>query len=222
MNQSYDLCVYNDEKRDNKVGENVILKMHKNMQIPVKNEGWDDVVFVNENSSMSSVKTTLELLLLKSGSYKEIMEELAQTFPEFRNIYDLPQDSRYHSLSVSRHTYHVYTFIHNKTSDLKLLWAALLHDTGKGLCKSFVNHKGETTRHANFIGHEFSSSQIASYYLNKLGYDDHFTKDVSALCQFHMYPMKAGDKKLKEIKRLLGDNLFDDLMLLHEADLQAK
>lgn len=72
------------------------------------------------------------------------------------------------------------------------------------------------------VKHENVSAQLAAYYLTMMEYDDQFIKDVVALVQFHMIPMNAGNKKMKQIKDLLGDNLFNKLMILHEADTEAK
>ena len=47
---------------------------------------------------------------------------------------------------------------------------------------------------------------------------------VSVLIMWHMRPYLAweqSDKAMQKDKKLLGETLFNDIMLLHEADLYA-
>ncbi|PAV30320.1 hypothetical protein CIL05_07570 [Virgibacillus profundi] len=223
MNTHVDDCVESDLNRDRSVGKEVIMKMYKSMQIPVKNEGWDEVVIINpEMNEAHEERKTLENIITQNKNYETVMSTLSHYMNDFKKIHELPHDSKYHSFSVSRHTYHVFDYIRDRTDDLRLLWAALFHDVGKGYTKSFINYKGEKTRYASFLGHENISAQIALYALLELGYDTEFATRVSALCQFHMYLMSAGDKKMNEIQEMLGNDLYEDLMILHWADMQAK
>lgn len=225
MNVNHDTCVDQDGNRVRSVGEEVIGKMYKSMQIPLLNEGWDKVTFVDkydEGQTLDNLRLEMEDHISSNLNHEELMNYLSDCYYEFQEIYDLPQDSKYHSFSVSRHTFQVYKYIKNLTSDLELLYATLFHDLGKSYCKTFKNYRGEESKYAHYYGHEYVSSQIAANILSELGYNRSFTMNVSALCQFHMYPISASEKKMKQINRLLGDTLFEKLMLLHEADKQAK
>ena len=217
---------YRDEKRDRKVGNEVIHKMYKNLHIPVENEGWDKVIYTeHDNKYFERFKKHHEKAIDAGSTHDVLFNELSTFIPEFKHIKDLSQDSSYHSFSVSRHTYHVYKQIfenYHEQDRLMMLWVSLFHDLGKAFCKSFVNHKGEETKYANFIGHEYVSAQLAATYLDLLGYDVDFIKQVTTLIQFHMMPMKASEKKIDEVNRLIGDELFRKLMILHEADTNAK
>ncbi|MDW8516915.1 ATP-binding protein [Priestia flexa] len=226
LNEHIDEVKSRNQQRARVVKEESINRMYKSAHIPVENEGWDEVTYISTKKRHSiEHKEACEKLFTKHLPHDELFSELSCYIPDFSAIIDLPQDSKYHSFSVSRHTYYVYLHIQEHYQDpnkLVLLWAALFHDLGKGTCKSFVNYKGEETKYASFIGHDYVSSQLAAYWLTILGYEGEFVKRVSALTQFHMYPMNAGDKKLRELKELLGDELFSELIILHEADLQAK
>lgn len=217
---------FNNLKRKRVVPEHVINNMYKTMHIPVKNEGWDKVCYNSEkNKYLSRFAQEYEELILRNDGHDKILNELSVFIPEFEDIFNLPQDSKYHYFSVSRHTYHVYEEVlqnYNGKNKMIMLWASLFHDIGKAFCKSFINYKGEKTRYASFIGHEFVSSQLAAYYLDKIGYEIDYIQKVAALVQFHMYPMKAGEKKMKQINKLLGEELYSDLLFLHEADKKAK
>lgn len=229
LNTPMSMCVYNDSQRERTVGYEVIDKMYRTLQIPTKLEGWDEVKLVNDKYTfMKEYKTIFEFLISTEDDHDSLFYELAKIIPEFNDIVDVPQDSSYHSFSISRHIYHTYLHVknyydrYNDNRYMENLIAALFHDLGKGHCKSFHNHKGELKKYASFIGHEFVSAQLASEYLVKLGYDDEFVKYVADLIQFHMTPMNMSEKQEKKLRELLTEEQYNDLMFLHEADLQAK
>lgn len=230
MNTSIGKCLYSDSQRTRKVGYEVIDKMYRTLQIPTKLEGWNQVIYINEDFKYEKpYKEIFELTLLDSyPEHDTLFRELGYIIHEFNDIYNVPQDSTYHSFSISRHIYYVYKHIKDNYQNYKgnhyfeLLVAAVFHDLGKGHCKSFYNHKGEEKRYASFIGHEFVSAQLAGDYLSKLDYSDKFIKYVVDLIQFHMTPMNMSEKQEKKLKSLITEELHEDLMFLHEADTKAK
>ncbi|MEC1155987.1 AAA family ATPase [Cytobacillus horneckiae] len=226
MNTAFDLIFERNKMRTRLVDEAIIKKMYKTVHLPVKGEGWDEVHYIGEKKSFrENFRLEMESLLLNDLGHDHLFDRLSFHLHEFKGILNLPQDSSYHSFSVSRHTYHVYHYLlehYIEDDKLMMLWAALYHDTGKAFCKSFANFKGEETKYANFIGHEFVSSQLASSSLYLLGYNQDFIQKVVELVQLHMVPMNASEKKLAEIKKLIGTTQFNKLLLLHEADMQAK
>lgn len=226
FNVSRSQYIRQNEGRQRIVPIESINKMYKNLHIPVENEGWNGVIYVSDTTSyLKQYKELYEKFIQERLSHDDLFDNLSVYMSEFKDIKDLPQDSSYHSFSVSRHTYYVYKYIlenYHEEDRLVMLWAALFHDTGKAFCKSFVNFKGEETKYASFIGHEYVSSQIAAVNLSHLGYDEEFIKSVSTLVQFHMMPMNGSEKKMKEIEQLIGVDLYKKLLILHEADLQAK
>lgn len=227
MNEHIDTIKKRNGNRTRKVDDYVIKRMYKNLQIPILNEGWNEVNYIStmKNLNVSKQKSYLENLLLGDHEHDEFFEKMINVIPDFQVILNLPQDSIYHSFSVSRHTYFVYENIkkeYDEADKLILLWASIFHDLGKAFCKSFTNYKGEKTRYANFIGHEHVSAQLAAWWLTSIGYDDEFVHKVTTLVQCHMIPMNASDKKLVEIERLIGDELYKKLMILHTADMEAK
>lgn len=230
MNTPIENCLRNDWNRDRKVGVEAINKMYKNLHIPTKLEGWDEVIFVNQESKESNteLREKFEKLIDSDLSHDKLLVELVQLIPEFHSIYDVPHDSTYHSFSISRHTYYIFKHIQENKDSYKgshykeLLVASLFHDVGKGICKSFYNYKGEEKRYASYIGHENCSAQIAIVHLTIMGYSDDFIKYVADLIQFHMMPMDMSAKTEKRLKKLLTEEQLEDLMFLHKADKQAK
>lgn len=220
---SYEECLLRNGKRDRVVPEEVIAKMYKNLHVPTIGEGFDEVVF--ENTSDKETFVFSQMNALSDGGHDDIFVDLKTIFPVFKYIYNLPQDSSYHSFSVSRHTYHVHDYVRKNYNGERLqemLLAALFHDVGKAFCKSFKNYKGEEARFANFIGHENCSAQLVVSELSRLGYDEDKIKYIADLVQFHMMPMDASEKTKKKLSGLLTEEQLQDLYFLHEADLQAK
>lgn len=227
MNTSMPTSLHQDSVRDRRVGFEVIDKMYKQLHVPTKLEGWDKVIFNHQYSILENHHRELvkSQLFSDEPDHENMFSDLGFVITEFDEIHDMPQDSSYHSFSISRHIFHTYEYIlknYNGDRKLEMKYAALFHDLGKGYCKSFYNYKGEEGRYANYIGHENVSSQLACYWLNQLGYSDEFVKYIVDLVQFHMMPMKVGDKGIVKLKSLLTEEQYKDLMLLHEADLYAK
>ena len=229
MSVRYEDILKQNLKRDRVVPEHVIKRMYKTMQIPVYGEGWDEIVIHHPTVATKSDEdiNLIKNMVLSDATYG-IMPFLASRFgfEEFGDIFELPHDSTYHSFSVSRHTYHVYEYIkenyhpENERDKELMLWTALLHDIGKGFCKSFTNRKGETTRYANFVGHDFVGSQMAVHILHRLGFEDEFVYKVATLIQFHMYLLdeKASEKKLKGY---VAEEIYEKLEILRDADTSA-
>lgn len=227
----YETIVEQNNNRERVVPQHVIDRMYKTMQIPIYSEGWDKIVFfhhdnVTNNQLPQQFTDAIRAGVLYNREGYAIMPFLAEYFKEFFGVYDLAQDSKYHSFSVSRHIYYVYKHILNnyeatdRTDMEVMLWTALLHDVGKAFCKSFVNRKGEETRYANFIGHEYVGSQMAVTFLHKMNFDDEFIHKVATLIQFHMYLLdeKANRDRLKGY---VGEEMFKKLEFLRDADTLA-
>lgn len=229
VSTEYKDIVEQNNNRKRVVPQHVIDRMYKTMQIPIYSEGWDKIVIYHNDKttqydSMVTNAIRAEALFNRDG-YK-FMSFLASYFDEFFGVYELAQDSTYHTFSVSRHIYYVYRYVleNYKATDTNefevMLWTALLHDVGKAFCKSFINRKGEETRYANFIGHDYVSSQMAVHFLHKMNFEDDFIHKVATLIQFHMYLLdeKANRDKLK---RYVGEEMFKKLEFLRDADIQA-
>lgn len=231
VSTNYKDIIEQNENRERKVPVEAINKMYKQLHIPIYSEGWDKIIFFHHDSTMNgqhleqfSEAVRAGVLLGREGY--ELMHFLSTYFEEFSGVYELAQDSKYHSFSVSRHIYHVYKYIleNYQTDDEEdkevMLWTALLHDVGKHFCKSFLSFKGEETKYANFIGHENVSAQMAVHLLKKLNYSDEFIHRVTTLIQFHMYLLNKDANKDK-LKSYVGEDNFKKLEILRTADTLA-
>jgi len=230
FNTSVGKCIFRDSIRDRSVGEEVIRKMYKGLQVPTYSEGWDLIKFVK---FVDPIRVDWRYTVDATLSRFEVIEHdkffdwLLTLAPEFKPCINLPQDSKHHAFSVSRHIYHAmsYTYEHYEQvfgmseGKTEMMLAALFHDVGKGYTKEFNG------RYANFIGHENVSAQIAALVLQRWGYDIDTILRVVELVQYHMRLMQYKDVKEKVVekfKNFVGEQTFQKLMFLHEADTSAK
>ena len=225
----YEEVLIRNNSRDRVVPEDAINRMYKNMQIPIYSEGWDKIVYeytdeIIETDLPKQFTDAIRAGVLLGREGYQLMSFLATYFEDFFKVYDLPHDSKWHSLSVSRHIYQVYKYVLDNYEDNDdkemMLWTALLHDIGKPFCKTFISRKGEEMTHAQFIGHENVGSQIAINFLKQMNFGDEFIEKVSLLVQFHMYLLNDTANKKKLLDRV-GQDMYDKLVFLRDADTQA-
>lgn len=222
----FETCVARDQSRDRHVGRGVIRNMFLRIFVPFEEEGFDKVHYIVDPTYQDMLgtmtKSKFDTLVQTKQTHDELFEQL-NMIPYFQHIYNLPQDSKYHAFSVSRHTYYVWLYIHEhyKGEDkFAMLCAALFHDIGKHLAKEFRSDQ----RYAHFIGHENASAQITFGLLHSLGYELAFVKLVTKLVQLHMRLPREGatEKAFEKFKQSVDEDLYEKLVFFRTADESAK
>ncbi len=186
------------------VPEYVIDNMLKNFELPVYNEGWD-TIGVHYSTEPNIV-------------WAEAVDYYAR---------GLTHDNPWHYMDVDKHMYGAYYYYTKffRTSDYPkyLERAILLHDIGKKFCKTYTNRKGETTEVAHYYQHANPGAYFALGIKFDLSEQDKY--NVALLINYHMRPLEAwkDSKKAEEKdKRLLGDELYSYLCVLHTCDEQSE
>ena len=195
----FELCCNQNESRNRVVPYEVIERMYKNWNTPYWFEGWNKIE-------------------IKFPDDFEISNVIGIWISDHM---DYDQDNPHHSCTLGQHCNLVGQSLKD---DMLLHCAGLLHDCGKPFTKSFVNSKGEETDMAHYYQHNCCGSYDSLFFR----YPDEVDKlDVSVLINLHMMPYfwekdkEHGEKTRQKYQKLWGNELYNNVMKLHEADKNA-
>ena len=199
----YEECLKRNAERERKVPEEVIKRMYMNISIPYWYEGWDNITVFRSGT----------------GTYPFAI----RCIDAFMNF---DQENSHHKLTLGEHLKQTLVYMQEKigTSNdnhsVAMRIAAVLHDCAKPFCKTFINGRGEKTEEAHYYSHQYCSA-----------YDSLFFRylvdpiEVAIRVMWHMQPYfwerDNNEKQHNKYHKLWGEELYNDIMLIHEADKAA-
>lgn len=176
--------------------------MYFKFDVPMMAEGWDEIRIVGDEDRHDQIDT----LMLRLSK--------------------LEHDNPHHEYTVGQHSMTAWQYLisHYKGADAALLRATLLHDIGKEKTKVFHDIKGNPTEIAHFYHHERVGAYDSFCYTGDLSPNQRLT--VALLIRWHMWPyaVEKSDnpsKTVSKIKRLLGNDIWNQVMVLNACDRNA-
>ena len=193
--ETFDALERNKERIKIISAERIIAELNKIMLSPIPSKGLIDLERCGLLELILPEITALEGRETKAGiSHKDIF---------------------YHTLQVVDN-------VAQRSDNLWLRWAALLHDVGKPITKAFSPTLGWTFHNHNLVGAKLVNRIFKRM---KLPTDERM-KYVKKLAELHMRPIVIADEEVTDsaVRRLLFDagNDIDDLMTLCESDITSR
>ena len=193
--ETFDALERNKERIKIISAERIIAELNKIMLSPIPSKGLIDLERCGLLELILPEITALEGRETKAGiSHKDIF---------------------YHTLQVVDN-------VAQRSDNLWLRWAALLHDVGKPITQAFSPTLGWTFHNHNLVGAKLVNRIFKRM---KLPTDERM-KYVKKLVELHMRPIVIADEEVTDsaVRRLLFDagNDIDDLMTLCESDITSR
>ena len=216
-------CQIDNEKRDREVPSNVIDRMYRNFEIPHKSEGFDEIIVDFDE------KTNLYLSNKSKGGIGFLKDELLaiETYDDYRRLLgqlglnqciDMPQDSKWHTLSLSKHMYFCFRAVREyHWHDINLVIASMLHD----ISKPKVRTEDKDQKYAHYYGHENASAyDVIDILLRYVRIDIEDILEIAWLIGNHMKLKNNIDKD--KFSNIIGYDDYLRLEALDNADNSAK
>lgn len=204
----YEDCFTRMVYRKRKVPTEVIYNMYKNFQPPHKSEGFDKIT----------------LYLNFDDTEESFLSYYNSTF-FYSEAIDFNQDNSHHTLTLGEHCIKSAKYIKEHYPEREdLFLASFYHDQGKMITKSATNSKGEMDGDFHYYQHHCCGAYDSFFYLYNYGCSTEDIIYISNLIYYHMHPYlswKQSNKAMERDKKLLGEDMFKDILSLHEADLYA-
>ena len=216
-------CQIDNEKRDKEVPSDVIDRMYRNFEIPHKNEGFDEIIVDFDE------ETNLYLSNKSKGGIGFLKDELLaiETYDDYKRLLcqlglnqcvDMPQDSKWHTLSLSKHMYFCFRAIREyHWHDINLVIASMLHD----ISKPKVRTEDKDQKYAHYYGHENASAyDVIDILLRYVRIDIEDILEIAWLIGNHMKLKNNIDKD--KFSNIIGYDDYLRLEALDNADNSAK
>ena len=216
-------CQIDNEERDREVPSDVIDRMYRNFEIPHKNEGFDEIIVDFDE------KTNLYLGNKSKGGIGILKDELLaiETYDDYKSLLcqlglnqciDMLQDSKWHTLSLSKHMYFCFRAVREYYwHDINLVIASMLHD----ISKPNVRTEDKDQKYAHYYGHENASAyDVIDILLRYVRIDIEDILEIAWLIGNHMKLKNNIDKD--KFSNIIGYDDYLRLEALDNADNSAK
>lgn len=164
---------------------------------------------------LASPKPSTGLIMIFKTGVMEII------FPEIANLAGVEQRKDYHHKDVFYHTCEVVDNISEKTNDVWLRFAALVHDIAKPPTKRFIEGTGWT-----FHGHEDLGAKMMPAIFKRMKLPMNKLHYIETLIRLHLRPISLVNDNVTDsaIRRLIvsAGEYLDDLITLCRADITSK
>lgn len=168
--------------------------------------------------SVERVVPELEEILQTDPQVLDQMTGLLKPWiPELDVMLKTEQISPYHYTDVLHHTLDALSYLKNQSCDSSVLWALLLHDTGKPETRRFYDGKHHFKKHPEV------SEKIASRVVKKLKLTAKQQRQIPVLVRYHdsfYSPTLANLYKLR-IERGWSDEFLKKLFQVQSGDISA-
>lgn len=202
MATPYEVCVARNKARDRVVPESVIERMYHQLDVPMMAEGWDEIRIVGDEDHHNQIDA--------------LMTRLSE----------LEHDNPHHTYTVGQHSLAAWQYLmsHYDNVDPVLARATLLHDIGKEKTKVFYDSHQNPTKIAHFYNHERVGAYDSFSYTGDLSPAQRL--DIALLIRWHMWPYVVDksdnpSKTVSKVKNLLGNNIWEQVMVLNACDRKA-
>lgn len=129
----------------------------------------------------------------------------------FDNMRYFDQKNYHHKYSLGEHCMKCYEYIKELTDNESLINSAQLHDIGKLYTQTFEE---------DGVAHYYSHHNVGAYVVMCSNYQ--YNSELLFYINFHMQPFFWKEEKtFNKYRKLFGDKLYDNLMLLHKCDKKA-
>ena len=194
MATPFEVCLRNNWCREKRASNNDIHSMYMRWHTPAYFEGWDNI------------RVQLWNEMTRRNAYYHWMSTL-----RFANY---NQGNPHHQESLGNHLISVGRYVEEHANDENLTLAAYLHDIGK----PYTRVDGD-----DGIAHYFCHENVGAYDVLCAGYN----LEISLLINYHMRPLfweasSNYNTSCDKYKSLWGEDFFNKIMLLREADTNAR
>ena len=200
----FEECFDNNLSRERNVPNYAMFKMLENWQIPIYQEGWDEI-------EVYYPKPEYE------GYYGD-------PFAYINELKEYNQGNSHHKLSLGTHMMRAGNwYLANHGSFDNVAIAAYMHDIGKPLTRSSKNRKGEDDGEVHYYSHHNVGSYL-SLFFNMHDFPWINKQYVALLIELHMRPhleWKQSEQKLQKDTNLFGEQTISDVYRIHDCDIAA-